>query len=71
MSDAATVRDLLSQTAAAITFESRLLIDDIVLADTGETVVRAAQDIQMLLLCDGQARVLASGKQCWSVLQRN
>ena len=42
--------------------DSRLLIDDIVLKDVGESISNAEMDLQMLLLCNGEERSLYQWK---------
>ncbi|KAA8646777.1 hypothetical protein EYZ11_009646 [Aspergillus tanneri] len=47
---------ILSNTAKAMKPHSRLLINEMVLADTHETLVRADMDMLMLFLCNGMER---------------
>ncbi|KAI7976297.1 hypothetical protein EIK77_010770 [Talaromyces pinophilus] len=47
---------ILSNTAKAMTSTSRLLINEMVLSDTNESLLRAEMDMLMLLLCNGMER---------------
>lgn len=53
--DAASVK-ILSNTAKAMTSQSRLLINEMVLSDTEESLLRAEMDMLMLFLCNGMER---------------
>jgi hypothetical protein len=46
-----------------MTSQSRLLINEMVLADTNETLVRADMDMLMLFLCNGMERTKAHWKK--------
>jgi hypothetical protein len=47
---------ILSNTAKAMTSTSRLLINELVLADTNESLLRVEMDMLMLFLCNGMER---------------
>ncbi|PYH85808.1 O-methyltransferase family protein [Aspergillus uvarum CBS 121591] len=49
-------RKILSNTAQVMGSHSRLLINEMVLAETGETLARVDMDMLMWLLCDGMER---------------
>ena len=51
-------RKILSHIANSMDVNSRLLIDEIVLEDVGESIGRVEMDILMLLLCNGGERSL-------------
>ncbi|KKA24025.1 O-methyltransferase family protein [Rasamsonia emersonii CBS 393.64] len=56
-------RKILSNTAKAMAPHSRLLINEIVLADTNETLVRADMDMLMLFLSNGMERTYTQWKE--------
>lgn len=47
---------ILSNTAKSMTSHSRLLINEMVLSDTNESLRRAEMDMLMLFLCNGMER---------------
>jgi hypothetical protein len=53
--DIASVK-ILSNTAKAMESQSRLLINEMVLSDTEESLLRAEMDMLMLFLCNGMER---------------
>lgn len=55
---------ILSNTAKAMQPHSRLLINEIVLSDTNETLVRCDMDMLMFYLCNGMERT----KSQWAEL---
>lgn len=54
---------ILSNTAKAMAPHSRLLINEMVLADTDETLVRADMDMLMLFLSNGMERTKTQWKE--------